>query len=222
MVKLNKLYTRTGDNGYTSLINGERRIKNNPRISAIGVVDEANASIGLARSYLAIRSPKADTDEVNEHVSNEQINDIERMLARIQNDLFDLGADLAMPVSDTTKTSPPSLRISQVQVDWLEQQIDRFNKTLQPLHSFILPGGTLEAAALHLARTIVRRAERAIIRVTKEENETIKTETQSYINRLSDLLFVASRILNQNGNQDLLWVPGAHHYLTNRQYQDTA
>ncbi len=162
---------------------GSRLLKSDPRFEAIGSVDEANAAIGMA-------SVQA-TDE------------IAKILYRIQNDLFDVGADLCMP--DLTQ---PGLRIVESQVLWLENQIDTFNESLSPLNSFILPGGTVFAASLHLARTIVRRAERVIVALSQETQ--LNLEVVKYMNRLSDLLFVLSRVANANGQDDVLWVPGAN------------
>lgn len=193
MVKLNKIYTRTGDGGFTGLSDGARRAKHDRRIAAIGVIDEANCCIGLARAQM--------TQETN--------NDgIDATLARVQNDLFDLGADLSTPESDNPRYPP--LRIEQTQVDWLEQEIDRLNAELNPLNSFILPGGTVVAASLHLARATVRRAERLMTQISLEQNEKINASALSYVNRLSDLLFVVSRFLNDKGASDILWVPGAN------------
>lgn len=185
MVKLTKIYTRGGDAGETSLVDGSRLKKHNSRIEAYGTVDEANAAIGLVR-----REVSGDTDT---------------MLMRIQNDLFDLGADLATP-GDDFEPSEMVLRIVEDQVTRLEQEIDDMNAGLDPLTSFILPGGTAAAAALHLARTIVRRAER---RATEAADDTaINPAAIRYLNRLSDHLFVLGRVLNDGGKADVLWVPG--------------
>ena len=183
MVQLTRIYTKGGDKGKSSLGCGSRLLKSDPRFEAIGSVDEANAAIGMA-------SVQA-TDE------------IAKILYRIQNDLFDVGADLCMP--DLTQ---PGLRIVESQVLWLENQIDTFNESLSPLNSFILPGGTVFAASLHLARTIVRRAERVIVALSQETQ--LNLEVVKYMNRLSDLLFVLSRVANANGQDDVLWVPGAN------------
>ena len=183
MVQLTRIYTKGGDKGKSSLGCGARLLKSDPRFEAIGSVDEANAAIGMA-------SVQA-TDE------------IANVLYRIQNDLFDVGADLCMP--DLTQ---PGLRIIESQVLWLENQIDTFNESLSPLNSFILPGGTVLAASLHLARTIVRRAERVIVALSQETQ--LNLEVVKYMNRLSDLLFVLSRVANANGQDDVLWVPGAN------------
>lgn len=186
MVKLTKIYTRGGDSGETSLGSGGRVTKHAKRIEAIGAIDEANAAIGLARLH-------ADT------ASN-------AVLSRIQNDLFDLGADLCMP--EDGARSEGALRISAEQVTWLEKQIDAVNEALSPLESFVLPGGSATAAYLHLARTIVRRAERCMSKLAAED--TVNQEALRYANRLSDLLFVMARQANRNGEADVLWVPGAN------------
>lgn len=185
MVKLNKIYTRTGDDGETSLVNGIRVSKHARRPSAFGEVDEANSVIGLARLHCKSESREA----------------ADAMLSRIQNDLFDLGADLATP-----DTGEPALRVTSVQVARLEAEIDMMNANLEPLNSFILPGGSDVSAWLHLARTVARRAERQMTELASEEvvNET----AMQYINRLSDHLFVLARNLNENGKTDVLWRPG--------------
>ena len=185
MVKLNKIYTRTGDDGETSLVNGMRVSKHARRPSAFGEVDEANSVIGLARLHCKSESREA----------------ADAMLSRIQNDLFDLGADLATP-----DTGDSSLRVTSVQVARLEAEIDMMNANLEPLNSFILPGGSDVSAWLHLARTVARRAERQMTELASEEvvNET----AMQYINRLSDHLFVLARNLNENGKTDVLWRPG--------------
>ena len=190
MVKLNKIYTRTGDDGTTGLVRGPRRKKHDLRVATFGTVDEANSSIGLARVYTE-SMPRIDT-----------------MLSRIQNDLFDLGSDLATPGADAPG-DPASLRITPGQTEWLERCIDQFNEGLAPLKSFILPGGTPLAATLHLARTIVRRAERDVVELSGIETD-IRPEVIKYLNRLSDLLFVLARVANANGARDVLWVPGRH------------
>lgn len=187
MVKLNAIYTRTGDKGTTGLVRGPRRPKHDLRIEAYGSVDEANAFIGNAR--LAAQP------------------EIDPVLARIQNDLFDLGSDLATPGADQADAPYPSLRIRPVQTDWLERQIDLFNADLAPLKSFVLPGGTPLAVALHLARTVTRRAERLVSALREAEPET-SAETLRYLNRLSDLLFVLARRANAGQTGDVLWVPG--------------
>jgi cob(I)alamin adenosyltransferase len=189
MVVLNKIYTRTGDAGLTALGIGERVPKHSPRIAAYGTVDEANACIGLARLQLAAE-PKLDA-----------------MLARVQNDLFDLGADLTAPEREG-KPQRQRLRISEAQVERLEGEIDELNALLRPLTSFVLPGGSAAAAALHLARTVCRRAERCMVALASEAGEHVSAPALKYINRLSDLLFVASRYANERGDGDVLWVPG--------------
>ncbi|RVD33807.1 cob(I)yrinic acid a,c-diamide adenosyltransferase [Mesorhizobium sp. M4A.F.Ca.ET.020.02.1.1] len=190
MVKLNKIYTRTGDDGTTGLGTGERRLKSDLRIDAYGTVDEANACIGMARIHT-----------VDSHPS------IDAMLSRIQNDLFDLGADLAVP-DDGKPLSYEPLRIVASQTDRVEKDIDLLNKELQPLKSFVLNGGTPAAAALHLARTVARRAERILVALAQDPGEPVNREAIKYINRVSDFLFVAARAVNDNGKADVLWVPG--------------
>ncbi|MCW3837181.1 cob(I)yrinic acid a,c-diamide adenosyltransferase [Sphingomonas canadensis] len=179
MVRLNRIYTRTGDDGTTGLADGSRVSKGDARMAAIGDVDEANCAIGVARAALGPGS-------------------LSEMLARIQNDLFDLGADLATPGE-----VEGALRLMPGQTEWLEHSIDRMNLALEPLTSFVLPAGDPAAAALHLARAVVRRAERSA--VAAGAGPLVLT----YINRLSDLLFVAARMVNQNAHGDVLWVPGA-------------
>jgi cob(I)alamin adenosyltransferase len=183
MVRLNRIYTKGGDKGRTSLGNGERVAKHDLRVEAYGTVDEANAAIGLARLHAA-----AEADV---------------MLGRIQNDLFDLGADLCRP-----DEGPGALRIVESQVERLEREIDEMNAALQPLESFVLPGGLPVAAYLHLARTTARRAERAITALA--EAQPVNPAAIRYINRLSDHLFVLSRYLNERGAKDVLWRPGAN------------
>ena len=185
MVKLTKIYTRGGDKGETSLVDGTRLLKNAARIEAYGTVDEANATIGLARLHT-----KGDDDDA---------------LMRIQNDLFDLGADLATPGSDFTP-GEMTLRITDTQVTRLEHEIDTMNESLETLTSFVLPGGTPSSAYLHLARTVVRRAERLAIAASAQDS--INPAAIRYLNRLSDHLFVMGRRLNGNGAEDVLWVPG--------------
>ena len=190
MVKLNKIYTRTGDDGTTGLGNGERRKKYDLRVAAYGSVDEANAAIGMARLYTKENDPELDA-----------------MLQAIQNDMFDLGADLATPEDD----KPPDyeqLRIIPSQVDRVERDIDQLNGKLEPLRTFVLPGGTPAAANLHLARTIARRAEREIDELSENSDEKINRQALAYINRVSDFLFVAARYVNDCGVTDILWVPG--------------
>ena len=188
MVVLNRIYTRTGDKGTTALAAGGRRPKHDLRIEAYGTVDETNACIGMVRLHTV------------DH-------EIDPMLSRIQNDLFDLGADLATVETDKPLPYEP-LRITQAQVDRLEQEIDRLNGELSVLRSFVLPGGTPAAAALHLARTICRRAERHVVELTEKPDEKVSPEAVKYLNRLSDFLFVASRYVNDKGALDVLWVPG--------------
>jgi len=188
MVKLTRIYTRGGDRGETSLGDGSRVPKHDLRVAAYGTVDEANAVIGLARLHTAGQG------------------EVDAMLARIQNDLFDLGADLCTPHEDDPKYPP--LRIVQAQVDRLEQEIDALNAALPALNSFILPGGSPAGAWLHLARTVARRAERLITELAGLER--IEAPALKYINRLSDHLFVLSRAVNDQGAADVLWVPGGH------------
>jgi cob(I)alamin adenosyltransferase len=190
MVRLNRIYTRTGDDGTTALGTGERRSKSDIRVEAYGTVDEANAAIGIARLFAVEEAPDVDT-----------------MLGRIQNDLFDLGADLATPESGRPLPYEP-LRITEAQVDRLEREIDALNAYLSPLRSFVLPGGSPAAAALHLARTVCRRAERLVVQLAAQPQETVSPAAVKYLNRLSDFLFVASRTVNDNGALDVLWVPG--------------
>lgn len=189
MVRLNKIYTRTGDDGTTGLAAGPRRLKSDLRVEAYGVVDEANSILGLARLHMGGEAG------------------IDAMLMRIQNDLFDLGADLATPETGKDLGYEP-LRIVDSQVSWLESVIDQLNADLDPLRSFILPGGTPASAHLHLARTVVRRAERLMVELARRQGESISSASLQYVNRLSDLLFVAARYLNDGGRADVLWVPG--------------
>ncbi|WP_298198807.1 cob(I)yrinic acid a,c-diamide adenosyltransferase [Novosphingobium sp.] len=186
MVKLNKIYTRTGDDGTTGLVDGSRCAKHAARMEAIGAVDEANSAIGLAAAATGTASHLA-------------------ALVRIQNDLFDLGADLATPGEDFTP-SPMVLRMVPGQVDWLEGAIDGINADLAPLTSFILPGGSEAAARVHVARAAVRRAERRMVALAAEA--PVNPAALAYANRLSDYLFVLARALNANGAEDALWVPG--------------
>ena len=191
MVVLNKIYTRTGDDGTTALGTGERRKKYDLRIAADGTLDETNAAIGIARL----------------HTSG--VAALDPALARIQNDLFDAGADLATP----GKGKGPGgarLTVTAAQVAWLEHEIDRLNDTLEPLRSFVLPGGFPAAAYLHLARTICRRAERLISELKDQADESVTPELLQYVNRLSDFLFVAARYANDQGARDVLWRPGEH------------
>ena len=186
MVKLTRIYTRGGDKGETSLGDGARVAKHDARVAAYGNVDEANAAIGLARLH---------TD-----------GELDRILARVQNDLFDLGADLCRPEGGEPERA--RLRVSETQVERLEAEIDRYNARLRPLDSFLLPGGAPAAAALHLARTVARRAERGITALCARE--AVNKEAVRYINRLSDLLFVLARHVNDDGTKDVLWEPGAN------------
>lgn len=190
MVILNRIYTRTGDAGTTGLGTGERRRKDDLRIEAYGTVDEANAAIGLARLATITESPLIDA-----------------MLLRIQNDLFDLGADLCTPATQEKPEYEP-LRIVPSQVDRLEREIDQLNENLAPLRSFVLPAGTSGATSLHLARTICRRAERLMVTLAAAPGETVGEPALQYVNRLSDFLFVASRFLNLNATGEVLWKPG--------------
>ena len=189
MVVLNRIYTRTGDAGETGLGDGSRVKKHAVRPTAYGTVDELNAALGLARLHTAT-DPELDT-----------------MLQRIQNDLFDLGADLCVP-ERPDKSSRERLRLVEAQAERLEQEIDRLNAGLLPLTSFVLPGGSPAAAHLHLARTICRRAERLIVELAAQPGETVSGAAIKYVNRLSDFLFVASRHANGGGTGDVLWVPG--------------
>lgn len=190
MVVLNRIYTRTGDAGTTALGTGERRPKYDLRVESYGTVDEANSSLGMARIAIADSDPKLDA-----------------MLGRIQNDLFDLGADLCTPDTGEKLEWEP-LRIVDSQVARLEAEIDELNSELQPLRSFVLPGGTPAAAALHLARTISRRAERLMVELAAQPNENVGEPALKYINRLSDFLFVAARYANLKNGGDVLWTPG--------------
>lgn len=190
MVILNKIYTKTGDDGSTGLGNGERRKKYDLRVAAYGTVDEANAAIGVAR--LSTGENHAKLDE---------------MLLAIQNDMFDLGADLATPEGEKPPEYEP-LRIIQSQVQRVENDIDCLNAELAPLRTFVLPGGVPAAASLHLARTIARRAERLMVELSEDKDENINRQALIYINRLSDFLFVAARHVNDCGSSDILWVPG--------------
>jgi cob(I)alamin adenosyltransferase len=188
MVKLDKIYTRGGDAGETSLGNGDRVAKSSLRVASYGEVDEANAILGIVRLHL--EGPE------------------DALLARIQNDLFDVGADLCVPIQENPEYPP--LRVTQSQVDWLEGQIDRMNAELSPLSSFILPGGSPAAAFLHQARTVVRRAERVLVGLLASPDEAINRLVLIYLNRLSDLLFVMSRYVNDKGAKDVLWIPAAN------------
>jgi cob(I)alamin adenosyltransferase len=187
MVVLNRIYTRTGDDGTTALGSGERRPKYDLRVEAYGTVDETNAAIGVVRLHLADAA------------------ELDRMLGLIQNDLFDLGADLAVPQREG---KAERLRVLSSQVERLERGIDRLNEKLSPLTSFILPGGTPAAAYLHVARTVCRRAERVMVELAAKPEEPVSEAAIHYMNRLSDFLFVAARAANNNGAGDVLWVPG--------------
>ncbi len=189
MVKLNKIYTRTGDAGTTGLGTGERVRKDALRIAAYGTVDETNALIGVARVHLA------------------GMPGLDAKLSRLQNDLFDLGADLCVPDRGEKPKFEP-LRVSDAQVARLEAEIDEMNSELNPLKSFILPGGSPAAAALHVARTVSRRAEREMVALAALPDEPVSAAALKYINRLSDYLFVAGRYVNDRGRSDVLWVPG--------------
>jgi cob(I)alamin adenosyltransferase len=189
MVVLNKIYTRTGDDGTTALGTGERRKKYDLRIAAYGTLDEVNAALGIVRL----------------HTGNDAA--LDAALSRIQNDLFDVGADLCTP----GKGKGPGgarLTVTQTQVAWLESEIDRLNAELSPLRSFVLPGGSAAAAYLHFARTVCRRAERLIAELMDTKDESVTPEVLKYVNRLSDLLFVAARYANDKGGRDVLWKPG--------------
>ena len=183
MIKLNKIYTKTGDGGNTALGDGERVLKDSLRVSAYGNVDELNASIGIITLY-------ANTE-------------LKRKLKNIQNDLFDIGADLCVPISEKNKDR---LRLSTNQIETLELEIDEMNSILEPLNSFVLPGGCRSATFLHMARTICRRAERSVVSLRSQEK--INNNTLVYLNRLSDWLFVASRVETQENSTEVLWAPG--------------
>ncbi|MGO8105398.1 cob(I)yrinic acid a,c-diamide adenosyltransferase [Rhizobium leguminosarum] len=189
MVKLNKIYTKTGDDGTTGLVSGPRRLKDDLRVEAYGTIDEANSAIGLARLHTA------------------GLPELNAMLMSIQNDLFDLGADLATPDTGEPPAYEP-LRIAETQVGRVERDIDQLNAGLEPLKSFILPGGSPAAAHLHLARTIARRAERLMVALARTDGEIVGEPAMKYVNRLSDFLFVAARHANDRGRADVLWVPG--------------
>jgi len=189
MVVLNRIYTRTGDDGTTSLGNGERRKKYDLRIDAYGTLDEVNAAIGLARLH-SRANPRLDA-----------------ALSRVQNDLFDVEAELCL-----SEKGPGGARmtVTDAQVGWIEQEIDALNGDLEPLRSFVLPGGTPAAAYLHLARTVCRRAERLMVELNDQSSEGVSAPALKYVNRLSDFLFVASRYANDKGKRDVLWQPGAN------------
>jgi cob(I)alamin adenosyltransferase len=191
LVRLDKIVTKAGDKGATRLATGEEVPKESLRVEAYGAVDELNSAIGVARLHTQGRVH------------------IDPILARMQNDLFDLGADLATPERDKPLAFEP-LRITEAQVDRLEVEVDVINEHLSPLTSFILPGGSPAAAHLHLARTIARRAERAVARLMREPDEKVSSAALKYLNRASDLLFVAARAANDDGKSDIMWVPGAN------------
>ncbi len=190
MVVLNRIYTRKGDDGSTALVTGERLPKSHLRVEAYGTIDETNSIVGMARLHTAA------------------LPELDAMLARIQNDLFDLGADLATPPTAELKWEP--LRILASQVERLEQEIDLLNEDLEPLKSFVLPGGTAASAHLHLARTVSRRAERLMVQFLAEDPQAMSRECLAYTNRLSDFFFVAARWVNDHGRADVLWTPGAN------------
>jgi cob(I)alamin adenosyltransferase len=200
VVVLNKIYTRTGDDGTTALGTGERRKKYDLRIAAYGTIDETNATIGLARLHTGSDAP------------------LDATLSRIQNDLFDVGADLCTPAKESSERDGKGhegedrggarLTVTDNQVNWLEAELDRLNAELKPLRSFVLPGGSAAAAHLHLARTICRRAERLIAELADTPGESVGPAVLKYVNRLSDFLFVASRYANGKGSADVLWKPG--------------
>jgi len=190
LVVLNRIYTKTGDDGTTALGSGERRLKSDLRVEAYGTVDETNAAIGIARLHLVGEA------------------DVDRILHRVQNDLFDLGADFAVPEGESAPKE--RLRIVESQVARLESEIDGLNASLKPLRSFVLPGGEPAAAYLHQARTVCRRAERLAVLLAQKKSEKVNPEAIHYLNRLSDLLFVAARYVNGRGERDVLWVPGAN------------
>lgn len=191
MIKLNKIYTRTGDDGTTGLGTGARVAKHTSRIHTIGAIDETNACIGLVRL----------------HTRDAKFARLDAMLARIQNELFDIGADLAVPEQKTGKHKS-ALRLNDDQVARLERELDRLNEPIEPLTSFVLPGGTPAAAALHLARTATRRAERHLAGLAAMRDEHVNPPVLKYVNRLSDFLFVAARFANDEGRGDVVWVPG--------------
>jgi cob(I)alamin adenosyltransferase len=196
MVKLNVIYTRTGDKGETGLGDGSRRPKSDARVQAMGDVDETNCAIGLA--LIAVRDSSDPADLA-----------IEPVLTRVQNDLFDLGADLCVPMQPH-EAPGAVLRVAQSQVQAVERAIDALNAKLRPLRSFVLPGGTAAAAALHQARAVCRRAERSLVALGEIEGEEVGEAALAYVNRLSDYLFVAARAANDLGRSDVLWSPGAN------------
>jgi cob(I)alamin adenosyltransferase len=192
MVVLNRIYTRSGDDGTTALGTGERRKKYDLRVEAYGTLDEVNAVIGVTRLHTVHQAA------------------FDALLARIQNDLFDVEADLCMPSETGKGPEGARLSVTDAQVEWLEGEIDRLNADLVPLKSFILPGGSAAAAHLHLARTVCRRAERLMVALNDRPGESVTPAALKYVNRLSDFLFVASRFLNDKGAADVLWAPGQH------------
>jgi cob(I)alamin adenosyltransferase len=192
MVRLNVIYTRTGDKGDSGLGNGTRRPKNDARFAAMGDVDETNCAVGLARLH-----------------ANGALSEIDASLARVQNDLFDLGADLCLP-QPAGEAPGAALRVAASQVEALERAIDALNEKLAPLRSFVLPGGSPAAAALHHARAVCRRAERSVVALAAIEGEEVSPTALAYVNRLSDYLFVAARAANDFGRGDVLWAPGAN------------
>ncbi len=199
MVKLNKIYTRTGDDGTTGLVGTDRVRKDDPRVEAYGTVDESNAFVGAAvLECERTTGPLAST-----------MLEVASFLKSVQQDLFDVGADLATPIR-ANATTGPQLRILPVQTDRLEQTIDRYNANLAPLTSFVLPGGSAAAVALHQARTVVRRAERLAVTLLARDPAATSPEIVRYLNRLSDLLFVLARLANNSGHHDVLWIPGAN------------
>ncbi len=187
MVVLNKIYTKTGDKGETALGDGSRVAKTSSRVEAYGTVDELNSIVGIAVFHAEGK--------------------IREQLQTIQNDLFDLGADLCVPITQNVKAEYPPLRMVNTQTERLESEIDQVNKDLSPLRSFVLPGGTLLASYLHQCRTVARRAERLTVGLSKQES--INPDTIKYLNRLSDWFFVMARVTNNNGKDDILWIPGA-------------
>jgi cob(I)alamin adenosyltransferase len=189
MVKLNKIYTKTGDDGTTGLVGGPRVLKSDLRVEAYGAVDETNSFIGLAR------------------LSTREFPELDSILEGVQNALFDLGADLATPETGEPLGYEP-LRVTEKQVEDIEKAIDLINSNLDPLTSFVLPGGSPASAALHVARTVSRRAERLIVSLSQRSEDHVNPVALRYVNRLSDLLFVAARAANANGKDDVLWVPG--------------
>jgi len=196
MVRLNVIYTRTGDAGESGLGDGTRRSKADPRFAAMGDVDETNCAVGLARLH-------------TQGSADPTLAAIEATLARVQNDLFDLGADLCLPQA-AGEAPGAALRVAASQVEAIERAIDALNENLAPLRSFILPGGSPPAAALHHARAVCRRAERSVVALAGIEGEQVSAAALAYVNRLSDYLFVAARAANGFGKDDVLWAPGAN------------